>query len=610
MARNKRFLEGWDTVGVLGVGGFGKVYEIRKSDAPDKFKSALKVISIPKNENEIKEYEDDGYDENSIQKLLTAKKDKVISEFDLMANFKGTSNIVSYEDHYVKNHPNGLGWDILIRMELLTTLPDYLAEKGYISESDVIDIGRDMCKALKLCSEKNIIHRDIKPQNIFRNDFGDYKLGDFGIAKEYDHATKATKTGTYSYMAPEVYRGDQYGKNVDIYSLGMVLYWLLNEKRGPFLPLPPLVPSNHDQEQATIRRFSGEALPDPKHGSRQLKDIVLKACSYSPFERYRSAEDMFDDLNRIVGSKDPLYRIVQKQKKVIPVEQETTEDAETVTLIDQPYGRMDENRMSFEVFFDPDNGRPVERTRVNAMQLVLKPADPIKEGYKFVGWYDYGTRYNFNKPVDRSLHLKALYKKKSPLKLIVLAVLLVLIGSMFYIAANGEEIGFLRRFFYRDSYIVYFDGNGGTSQLESIRVEKGKAITNMPTASAKDMYFEGWYDNPVAGNKYNSDTAITENIKLYAHYKIDPSGIYAGSSDSASSAMSVISFDPNGGSCEVKEISVATDQIVLQLPTPYWQGHRFVGWSDKKSGEREIYKPGEFSIVGKVVFYAVWETAE
>ncbi len=606
MARNKRFLEGWDTVSVLGVGGFGKVYEIRKSDAPDKFKSALKVISIPKDSNEIKGYEDDGYDEKSIQKILENKKAKVISEFDLMSNFKGTSNIVSYEDHYVKPHANGIGWDILIRMELLTALPDYLGKKGYVSESDVIAIARDMCKALNLCSEKNIIHRDIKPQNIFRNDFGDYKLGDFGIAKESDHETRATKTGTYSYMAPEVYRGEQYGKSVDIYSLGMVLYWLLNEKRGPFLPLPPVVPSSSDQEQAAIRRFSGERIPAPKHGSSQLINVVLRACECDPARRYHSAQEMLNDLYRLSGSDDPLYRVEAKRKKEIPVEQESTDAGETLTLLNYDTEDVEDGSMRFEVSFDPDNGDPVKKEKIKAFDLVRRPENPVKPGFRFVGWYNYGVKYNFNKPVDHGLYLKAFYKKKTPyLKLFVVS-LFILAGVFFYFVMNGEEIGFLRKHFYKNSFIVYFDGNGGKSQVDSMRIEENQPIVNTPSASLPGKYFDGWYDNPVTGNYYDSSTPITENIKLYAHFSDIPKYY-----DEKEVTNALLTLNPNGGVCNVSELHVVTDEVVEELPVPYWKGHDFIGWSDENKEDGVIFKPGSFSVVGHVNLYAIWkETGE
>lgn len=284
---------GWEIVRTIGKGSFGMVYEIRKVDNSNtgEYRSALKAISIPSSEDEYAAYKDDGYDDASITTIFKSQMDDIVKEFALMSQFKGTANIVSYEDHMIVPHDNGCGWDILIRMELLTSLPAYYEKMG-MSEMAIIKLGTDMCRALELCAQKKVIHRDIKPQNIFVNEFGDFKLGDFGIAKTMEHTTKATKVGTYSYMAPEVYTNRPYNESVDIYSLGLVLYWLLNDRRLPFLPLPPAVPTVSQNEGAQRKRMVGEEIPAPKNGSPALKAVVLKACAYDPSHRYHSATEM------------------------------------------------------------------------------------------------------------------------------------------------------------------------------------------------------------------------------------------------------------------------------------------------------------------------------
>jgi serine/threonine-protein kinase len=161
-----------------------------------------------------------------------------------------------------------------------------------VNEAQVIKLGMDICNALVSCKKHNIIHRDIKPANIMISEDGMYKLGDFGIAKSSDRTSNGTVAGTLSFMAPEVYGNRPYGALVDIYSLGMVMYILLNENVGPFLPLPPVLPKSSEMENARRRRFNGEALPAPKHGSPALQQIVLKACASEPADRYASAEEM------------------------------------------------------------------------------------------------------------------------------------------------------------------------------------------------------------------------------------------------------------------------------------------------------------------------------
>ena len=222
---------------------------------------------------------------------LREKVEEISNEYRLLGALRGHPNVVNCEDQMIIPHENDMGWDIYIRMELLQSLPDYVRENGMTVEK-VMKLGSDMCSALELCRENNIIHRDIKPQNIFVSRYGVFKLGDFGVAKASTIRTSADKVGTYSYMAPEVYKGKGYDDRVDIYSLGMVLYWLLNERRGPFLPMPPQVPTAEQTTDAQIRRFRGETLPQPKNGSPALKKVVMTACSYKIADRYSGPAEL------------------------------------------------------------------------------------------------------------------------------------------------------------------------------------------------------------------------------------------------------------------------------------------------------------------------------
>ena len=286
----------WETVRLIGRGSFGTVYEIqRKLVDEDTESAALKVITIPQNPGDVEEMYSEGYDDESITATFNSHLKSIVAEYSLMRKMDGSANIVNCKDIRYIQHDDGIGWDIYIRMELLTPLIKALPVDA--DEDTVIRIGKDICNALVLCKKHEIVHRDIKPQNIFISANGDYKLGDFGIAKTVEKTMGGTKIGTYKYMAPEVYNNQPYGSAADIYSLGLVLYWLLNERRMPFMPIPPAKLTAGMDEDARQRRLSGEKLPAPAHGSEDLKRIVLKACAYDPKDRYTSAAAMLEDLN-------------------------------------------------------------------------------------------------------------------------------------------------------------------------------------------------------------------------------------------------------------------------------------------------------------------------
>lgn len=291
---------GWETVQLIGRGSFGAVYEIRRDVLGETERAALKVISIPQSSNEIEEMYDDGYDDESITSTFESHLKSIVAEYSLMRKLSDCVNIVKCDDVRYVQQEDGIGWDIFIKMELLTPLTKALPAD--IEEKTVIKIARDMCNALDMCSKHGVIHRDIKPQNIFVSDNGDYKLGDFGIAKTVERTVSGTKIGTYKYMAPEVYNNQPYGVAADIYSLGLVLYWLLNDRRLPFLPSGATKLTAGMEEEARSRRFSGEPIPEPVHGSTGLKAIVLRACAFDPTIRFSTPRQMYEALEELTES--------------------------------------------------------------------------------------------------------------------------------------------------------------------------------------------------------------------------------------------------------------------------------------------------------------------
>ena len=290
----------WNIVSCLGEGSYGKVFEIERSEFGQTYRAALKVITVPQSSAEVRSVISEGMSVSQAEAYFHGIVEELMHEFSIMFKLKGTANVVSCEDLRVLEHPDGIGWDILIRMELLHPLLPYVYQHP-MARRDIIRLGIDICKALELCQRYNIIHRDIKPENIFISDNRDYKLGDFGIARTIERTTSGlSKKGTYSYMAPEVYAGREYGFSVDTYSLGLVLYRMLNKNRGPFLPQPPEAITFSSREQALARRMSGEPLPRPFYGEGRLGEIVLKACAFDPKDRYSSPQQLRQELEAIL----------------------------------------------------------------------------------------------------------------------------------------------------------------------------------------------------------------------------------------------------------------------------------------------------------------------
>lgn len=314
----------WKIVEKIGEGSFGKVYKAQRSERGKFFYSAIKVINIPGSQSELNSVRSEAGDDQSVREYFWNLVEECIQEISTMEYFRGNSHIVSVEDFKVMEYLDDIGWEISIRMEYLTSFMDYCAE-NQLTEKDVIKLGLDLSKALGYCRKLNIIHRDIKPENIFVSRFGDFKLGDFGIARELERTMSSfSKKGTYSYMAPEMYKGEKYDSRVDIYSLGIVLYKLMNRNRLPFLNLEKQFITYRDKENALARRMSGEPLKKPADAGEMLSEIILKACAYRPEDRYQTPEEFYNDLDDLQHGR---YKAVTKKGTGSPAVAETLQQS-------------------------------------------------------------------------------------------------------------------------------------------------------------------------------------------------------------------------------------------------------------------------------------------
>jgi serine/threonine-protein kinase len=172
-------------------------------------------------------------------------------------------------------------------------LKTLLRRLGSLSEARAREIGAQVCEALAYAHERGIIHRDIKPQNILLPPGGELKVTDFGIASA-PASSEITATGTVlgsvQYLSPEQARGLPVGRSADLYSLGVVLY----EAVTGALPFdgdsPITIALKHVRESPPVPRRQGQSI------SREMERIILKALAKNPFDRYRSAEELRDDL--------------------------------------------------------------------------------------------------------------------------------------------------------------------------------------------------------------------------------------------------------------------------------------------------------------------------
>ncbi|MFP3916326.1 Stk1 family PASTA domain-containing Ser/Thr kinase [Lysinibacillus telephonicus] len=196
------------------------------------------------------------------------------------------------------------------------TLKQYINEFSPLSPARSVQIMKQLTSAIAHAHENQIIHRDIKPQNILVDEDGNVKITDFGIATSLS-ATSYTKTnsviGTVHYLSPEQARGGNATKKSDIYALGIVLYELLTGEL-PFSGESAVsIALKHLQtETPSVREFDA-SIP------QSLENVVLKATAKNPIHRYSSVEEMEDDLQTVLSSN----RVNEKKFKP-PVDDDET----------------------------------------------------------------------------------------------------------------------------------------------------------------------------------------------------------------------------------------------------------------------------------------------
>ena len=267
----------YEVTRVLGEGGMGRVYEARHTRLSGK-RFAIKLLHPD-----------------------LARQPEVVTRFQREAEAaSGISHVNVVGVHDVNSTPDGQPY---IVAELLQgeELGEYLERLGKVPLGDAVRIARQVCRALAAAHAQGIVHRDVKPENVFltgdvgRIEAATVKVLDFGISKVASAGGESlTKTGmvmgTPDYMAPEQARGDRVDARADIYAVGAILYRSLTGKK-PFEGLDPMA-------TLTAVLTSEPSRPSALEPNipLALELVVQRAMAKSPKERYQTMEELEHDL--------------------------------------------------------------------------------------------------------------------------------------------------------------------------------------------------------------------------------------------------------------------------------------------------------------------------
>jgi serine/threonine-protein kinase len=264
----------YHVVKVIGEGGMGRVYEARHTRIGSK-RFAIKVLhpEFARQPQVISRFQ------REAEAAASIKNEHVVDVFDVDRTADGRPFLVS---------------EFLEGREYA----EYLAEVGKMRTGPAVRIVRQICKALAAAHAKGVVHRDMKPENVFLTGaltMPSAKVIDFGISKIDDApGTALTKTGmimgTPSYMAPEQARGDRVDHRADIYAVGAILYCALTGSR----------PFDRNDPTATLTAVLTEDPPRPRSLEptipEPLEMVIQRAMAKQPQDRYQTMEELDAEL--------------------------------------------------------------------------------------------------------------------------------------------------------------------------------------------------------------------------------------------------------------------------------------------------------------------------
>ena len=279
-------LSNMEVVQCLSTRGGTSVYVMRSTKSGQTY--ILKHISVPESQTQVDAliYTGAAASPEEAQKYYEQVVADYQKELETLEALASSPNLDCYRSYQIEPKEDAVGYDVYLLAEHRKTLVDYLSDNA-MTQLTAVNLGMDLCSALVDLRAAGLVHRDVKPSNIYLSSQGHFVLGDLGIAKidELKYCSMPENMLS-SYSAPELF--DLVGTidpTTDIYSAGLILYRIFNGNHGPF-----------EDEQTTPRaadkrRVTGEALPAPMYADYEMAEIILKACAFKPEDRYASPEE-------------------------------------------------------------------------------------------------------------------------------------------------------------------------------------------------------------------------------------------------------------------------------------------------------------------------------
>lgn len=284
-------LSNMEVVSCVSTRGGSSVYIVRSSRSGQSY--YLKHISIPESQKQVDALMFTGAastveDAQGYYKQIAADYQQ---ELETLETLSASPNIGCYRSYQIEPKEDGVGFDLYLLAEYRKTLLECMDETP-MTHAGAVNLGLDLCSALGSLREAGLIHRNVKPSNVYLGAQEHYLLGDLGIAKidELKYCSMPEEMLS-SFSAPELFSlVGTLEPTADIYSVGMILYYVYNGRHGPF-----------EDEKTSPRaadklRVTGSELPAPMYADYEMAEIIRKACAFQPADRYQTPQEMREAL--------------------------------------------------------------------------------------------------------------------------------------------------------------------------------------------------------------------------------------------------------------------------------------------------------------------------
>lgn len=303
-------------------------------------KYIVKIISLPSSETQLNALLLTGAlkSEEDAQKYFENRTQDLLNEIDILQKLSRQEGFLSYESYQVVPAEDAVGFDVYILSKYKRSLERQFMKKP-LTKLDAMNLGLDMCSALTACRRSGYLFVNLKPSNIYVTESGEYKISDLGFV-----SLKSLKYATIpehyigSYTPPEL--TDAFcalNDTIDVYALGMILYRIYN---GGILP-----------------KITDQPLSAPAYADEEMSEIILKACSHDPQERWKDPAQMGQMLVNYMQKNGAAHDPI-----VPPAEIEETVEDEQATdepmVVDDTSSGIEPEETAFEAEIPAD--KPVE----------------------------------------------------------------------------------------------------------------------------------------------------------------------------------------------------------------------------------------------------------